>query len=255
MDTPIPVFIDFHVHLAPGLGDEMARSGVDRVVAMSAISGRGIYTPTGRVRRTTSLELLEGNEEVMQAATEDPRLIPFVRLAPRVQDAAATLQGYAQRGCLGIKLHPVLDHYSLLDPGLDPILESATRLRLPVMVHTGWRPTGSVRDVGELARRYPDLRFVVAHMKEEWGVNRRLSHIEVAESRPNVWLECSYAEHPRRIGEAVTRLGADRILFGSDWPLGGGHIAWDMTRVTYAPITEEDKAKILGENARRFLSL
>ena len=243
------------MHLSPGLNEELARSGVDKVVAMSALSGRGIYTPTGRVRRTSLAEVLESNEEVLQAATEDPRLIPFLRLDPRVQDAATTLKEYAQRGSRGIKLHPVLDHFSLLDPRLGPIMESAEELRLPVMVHTGWRPTGSVRDVGELARRHPDIRFVVAHMKEEWGVNRRLSHIEVAESRANVWLECSYAEHPRRIGEAVRRLGADRILFGSDWPLGGGHIAWDMTRVTYAPITDEDKAKILGENARRFLGL
>ena len=247
--------MDFHVHLAPGLREEMARSDVDRAVVMSEISGRGIYTPTGRVRRTSPLELLESNDEVLRAAIEDPRLVPFVRLDPRVSEVAARLKEYAGRGCRGIKLHPVLDHFSLLDPGLEPALEAAAAGRLPVMVHTGWRPSGSVRDVGELARRHPELRFVVAHMKEEWGVNRRLSHIEVAESRPNIWLECSYAEHPRRIREAVMRLGADRILFGSDWPLGGGHIAWDMTRVTYAAIAEEDKAKILGENARKFLGL
>ena len=63
-------------------------------------------------------------------------LIPFVRLDPRVPEPATRLQGYARQGCLGIKLHPVLDHYSLLDPGLHPVLESAAQMRLPVMVHT-----------------------------------------------------------------------------------------------------------------------
>jgi predicted TIM-barrel fold metal-dependent hydrolase len=154
-----------------------------------------------------------------------------------------------------VKLHPVVGHFSLLDRRLDPILKAAGDAQVPVMVHTGWRPTGSVLNVGRLAERYPAIRFVVAHMKEEWGVNRRLSHIAVAEAHPNIWLECSYAEHPRRVAEAVARLGAGRILFGSDWPLGGGRINWDMTKVTFAAITEEEKVQILGENARRLLGL
>ena len=103
------------------------------------------------------------------------------------------------------------------------------------MIHTGWHPEGSVADVGVLAKRNADVNFVIAHMKEEWGVNVRKSHIEVASKLDNVWLECSYAEHPRRVAEAVSAIGADRILFGSDCPFGNGDMAWDMTKVTAVP--------------------
>ena len=246
------MIIDFHTHLYQGLEAQMKKSKVDRAVILMPLR-RGLYTAKGRIIHNTNAEILSGNEEVIEASEISDAFIPFTWLNHRIKDAAKRLRDYVQRGCKGLKLHPVIDHYSLLDRELDPIIDTAANIGIPIMIHTGWGPNGSVEDVGKLAERYPDARFVIAHMKEERGVNRRLSHIEIASRYENVWLECSYVEHPRRITQAVEKLGSDRILFGSDCPFGSGDIGWDMTKVTSASITEEDKIKILGENALQLL--
>jgi len=247
------MIIDFHTHLDEGLETQMKKSKVDRAILLMPMT-RDIYTPNERVIYLTREEVLSGNESVITASNNSNKYIPFAWLNHKIPNVVEKLEDYVQRGFKGLKLHPILDHYNLLNPKIEPIIDTATHLRIPIMIHTGWGPNGSVKDVGELAEEYTDAKFIIAHMKEEWGVNRRLSHIKIASKHDNVWLECSYAEHPRRIAQAVEQLGSDRILFGSDFPFDGG-IDWAMTKVTFAPITEEDKRKILGENALQLLNL
>lgn len=155
----------------------------------------------------------------------------------------------------GLKLHPVFDKYKLSEPNVKPFIEKSIELEVPIMIHSGWGPEGRVQDIGELAEEYPDGTFVCCHMKEEFGLNERFSHIELATRNPNVYLECSYIPHPRRLAEAVEILGAERILFGSDYPWGAQNIGWEKTKVTAAQISHDDKKKILAENARNLLNL
>jgi predicted TIM-barrel fold metal-dependent hydrolase len=135
------------------------------------------------------------------------------------------------------------------------LVERAVKLEIPVMVHTGFRPPARVERVGELADRYPDGVFINAHMVEECGLNKRYSHIRMAKAHSNVYLECSYVPSLRRLSEAVSMLGDDRVLFGSDYPLWHGRIDYCISVVENAPIPQGAKQGILGENMARLLHL
>jgi predicted TIM-barrel fold metal-dependent hydrolase len=243
--------IDFHAHLNPSLETQMRQNGIEKAVLL-LYPKRAIYTPKGRLRHLKNEEIFVGNEEVIKAANLNNAYVPTVWMSPKIPYAAKELKDYVERGCKILKLHPVLDNYSLINSRVTELLDTAAHLKIPVMIHTGWRPKGNVNHIGILADSYNDVRFIVAHMKEEFGVNRRLSHIKVASKHDNMWLETSYAEHPRRIAEAVKQLGSDRLYFGSDTPYGD--IGFEMSKITMAPITDNDKRKILRENALQLLN-
>jgi uncharacterized protein len=245
------MIIDFHTHLVEGLRYSMNEAKVDSAVIMMPL--RNLYTPKERIKYLKPEEILSGNEKVIWAKNE--RYIPFAWLNHNIPEATDKLRDYVQRGCRGLKLHPVLDNYRLDNPALEPLIETASGLDIPIMVHTGMRPKGSVESVSRLACEYKDAKFVIAHMKEEYGVNKRLSHMKAACKNDNIWLECSYAEHPRRVAETAREIGAERMLFGSDYPFGSKRILWDMTKVTWAPLSDKEKEMILGGNAVKLLKL
>ena len=83
----------------------------------------------------------------------------------------------------------------------------------------------------------------MAHMVEPESV-------DVTKRNENIFLETSYAQHPRRITQAAKTLGADRLLYGSDYPLGGG-MEFELSKIMLAELTDQEKIMILGENMRR----
>jgi len=79
---------------------------------------------------------------------------------------------------------------------------------------------------------------------------------EVKKALPNVYFDTAASPflYEPRIYTLVSELfGADRILFGSDYPL------LPQTRllqeISSASITEEEKRLIKGENARKLLKI
>lgn len=174
------------------------------------------------------------------------RLVGFAWLDPRIEDCCEQLELLVrEHGFRGLKLHPVLGGYYLSNKVVFPLIESSIRLGLPVMIHTGWGSLGNASAVGQLAERFRDATFIMAHMIEPESVN-------VAKRNENIFLETSYAQHPRRITQAVKALGADRLLYGSDFPLGGG-MGFELSKIMLAELTDQEKAMILGENMHRLI--
>ena len=119
--------------------------------------------------------------------------------------------------------------------------------------------------LGQLADKYPSLRIAVGHFgmagRGDW-----LSQIRLAE-RDNVRIESGgitwlyndefwpFPSAVKAFREAISLVGAEKLMWGSDYPR-------TMTAVTYrmsldflllsAELTEEEKKRILGENARAF---
>jgi L-fuconolactonase len=123
----------------------------------------------------------------------------------------------------------------------------------------------------ELARRLPEVRFVLDHAGKpaiaagEWtpwatwlselatleNVVCKLSGL-ITEAPWSTWtpdLIRPYAEH------VLTSFGADRVMFGSDWPvceLAGGYPAvLELTADLLRGASESERAAVLGGTARR----
>ncbi|UCE14205.1 MAG: amidohydrolase family protein [Candidatus Heimdallarchaeota archaeon] len=197
----------------------------------------------------------ENEKLAQQIQSLKKRFVLMAWLNPK-QDTVTDLQELVEEHDFrGLKLHPVFDKYHLSEAEVTPFITKAIELEVPILIHSGWGPEGSVEDIGKLAEEHPEGTFVCCHMKEEFGLNDRFSHIELAARLTNVYLECSYIPHPRRLADAVDMLGPERILFGSDYPWGAQNVNWEKTKVTSAPISFSEKKQILHENARELLKL
>ncbi len=116
-------------------------------------------------------------------------------------------------GFVGIKIHPLGGAVNPLGRDGRRICDIAQSLGIPVMIHTGtgipWAlPSLSI----PLARRYPDVKFVLAHAgmmvftQEAWVA---------ADTCPNIYLETSWCAI-QDIGWLIRELGAHRVMMAGD---------------------------------------
>ena len=190
------------------------------------------------------------NDQVIAAAREFPdRLIPFCTAFPN-QDAvgaAVEIRRCLDLGCKGVKFHPWLQSFPANTAYLYPTLELCAGI--PVLFHTGTPPYSQPFQVMEQARRFPRVPFVIGH----FGKIMFLDAVRSAELCPNVYLETSGAQ-VADLQFALERIGADRILFGTDLPIGGAPSAkWNMAKIASAIPDAAILRGIFGENAQRLI--
>ena len=135
-----------------------------------------------------------------------------------------------------------LPFLSVDDPWMYPVLEKAMNCCIPVLAHS------NPSECESLCERFPELILIMAHSgntlhaRGDWHLA-----IAVAKRHPNLLLDTSTSTADTDFIEtAVEELGAERILYGSDWPLFD--MGFAMARVQEADISESAKWMILGEN-------
>lgn len=65
------------------------------------------------------------------------------------------------QGFCGIKLHPLQHAYVADAECLDPIMQTARKLHIPVFMHSGHAPYALPWSIGLLAERFPDVPLVM----------------------------------------------------------------------------------------------
>lgn len=201
---------------------------------------------------------------------------------PRLEQAGLDqLRHDAERfGLKGVKLYTAewrddSRGYKLDDPWCRRYLEACLDLGIRnIHIHKGPtirpldRDAFDVADVDKVATDYTDLNFVVEHC----GLPRLEDFCWIATQEPNVHAGLAVAmpfihTRPRYfaqiIGELLYWLDEDRIQFSSDYALWTPkwlverfvdfQIPEDMTE--YAPLTTDQKRKILGLNAAAMYDL
>jgi predicted TIM-barrel fold metal-dependent hydrolase len=132
-------------------------------------------------------------------------------------------------------------------------MTAAAERGVPVLQHAWLKTTGNQpdesapQDVAELARRHPQVTIIMAHLN---GHTPR--GIEAVVNISNVVVDTSGGDPESGMLElAVLRLGAKRVLFGSDAPVR--HFGVSLAKVLGAELPERAKCDILWNNAARLL--
>lgn len=168
-------------------------------------------------------------------------------------------------GLIGLgELSPHSQGYPVKDALFGEVLELAAELNLPVNLHAadpesrrypGWVETPA-EDFLWLARMYPHTRFVLAH----WGGMLALRDARFA-AHPGFYYDTAASPllYPANVwSQAVPVLGAERVLFGSDFPLNlypRVAVEAEMGRFVAEARAAGIGAEVLGGNAARLLGI
>lgn len=117
-----------------------------------------------------------------------------------------------------LKLHPSCLRTPVTDALFAPYVEIAAARGCPVVVHCGrWQEVAGYRSALELAVRHPEIPLVLAHMGGDSPVLVRGAVEAIAARRlENVFLGTESIREPWLLEYAIGRLGAGRLIFGSD---------------------------------------
>ncbi|WP_344831846.1 amidohydrolase family protein [Nonomuraea dietziae] len=165
------------------------------------------------------LDAAEGNAQTAEiVAQAADRFTGYLTVNPW-QDPAGELDKWGRDTRFGgIKLHPDLHDYPLTGRRYAPVWEFAQRTGCPVLTHTyDGSPYNDLPMVDEVAARHPGVVILAGHAgATPLGFD---AAIEVAQRRPGVVLEvCGSFNTGADIATMVREVGADRVVYGSDFP-------------------------------------
>ena len=187
-------------------------------------------------------DTVQANEDMFRLVQDIPNLYQWVVIDPRndstFEQADRMLKS---KKCVGMKLHPRLHGYTLAEYG-EKIFSFADERSAIVQMHYGRE------DYVGLADSFPNATFIVAHL----GGALHIDAVKNAKYR-NIYTDTSGMDSLRNklIEYAVSQIGSDRILFGTDTYSAGAQ----RGRIEYALISEQDKENILLNNAKRLFGL
>lgn len=177
----------------------------------------------------------------------------FGTIHPDYPEIKKELARIKSLGLLGLKLHPDFQGYFVDDKSMD-IVYSTIEGKMPVLVHTGDKNTdfSSPRRLANVLDRFPNLTVISAHFGgySEWDEGEkyiigRNCYIDTSSSL--------FALSPKKAVELIHEHGVDKVLFGTDYPLTLHKE--ELERFNALELTEEERRKILFENAKKLLKL
>jgi predicted TIM-barrel fold metal-dependent hydrolase len=226
-----------------GLLETMDTVGIDKGLAL------GVGIKASAVAKT--------NEFIGRVPRD--RLIPMGTVHPDLP-VEENLRHLKDNGIVGVKLHPLFQSLSFDDPRVVDILAALAEEGMPVVAHVGAgenevaNERGTPAKLRRLAEEIPDLKLIACH----YGGYHRLDEAEDHVVGSSVILETSWpptmAELDRgRIVTLIRKHGADRVVFGSDWPMTdpGAEIA----AIRALGLTADEQEAILGRNLARILGI
>lgn len=246
--------IDAHTHMGPWFNFHIPQN--DAAAMVRAMDRLGINLAVCSPHRAIGHDYRGGNEEVVRAEDEYPgRFLAYITINPNYPESeiAAEIEKWDAAGRIkAFKIHPSFCQYPADGEKYAPVWEYANEHALPVLSHSGTGGHGNVEQLAQLAKKYPNVKVLVAHAASSWNMIEK--SCECALKQDNLYLDLTGS--PLLAGALETmveRVGADRVLFGTDMPFIDPRPG--VGRIAFSRLSDDDKRKVLGLNAKRVFSV
>ena len=191
------------------------------------------------------------NTFIAEECRKHPEFIGFGTLHPAMENVKEEIDRIRQLGLRGIKLHPDTQQFDMDAPEAMAIYEMVEG-EFPILMHCGdYRYDHShPARLANVLDAFPNLTVIGAHFGG-WSLfdlaveylEERHCYLDISSSMVFLGL--------RRTKELIRLYGADRILFGTDFPM------WDakeeLERLRSLELTDEEMEKILYTNGMKIL--
>lgn len=171
---------------------------------------------------TTPKQVKSINEFIASEVEQHPgKLVGFGTLHPDSDDIAGDIAHLAELGLRGVKLHPDIQAFKIDDYRCLKIYELCEERGLPVLMHTGDNryDYSNPNRLLPILKIYTGLTVIGAHFGG-WSIWEEAS--KQYAGIPNFYVDCSSSFHylPKKTArEIIRRYGADKVLFGTDYPM------------------------------------
>ena len=215
---------------------------------------------------TTHELCVETNDYILESIARYPqRLIGFCTVQPHSYEAAITeIERCAKAGIRGVgEIRPDIQLFDLRDEEvIEPLIKVIRKHKLILLTHAS-EPVGhNYPGKGAITpdmlypfiTSYPDLTIVCAH----WGGGLPFYALmpEVKQAMNNVFFDTAaspFLYSPQIYNQVIQLVGAEKILFGSDYPLLAQSRLLEEIRSLDLP--EATRDLILSGNAQRLLGI
>lgn len=157
-------------------------------------------------------------------------------------------------GLCGVKYHPDFQTFNIDDPKMIPVYRRLMEYGMPVLFHMGDEryDYSAPRRLYNVMQQLPELTCIAAH----FGGYQRWSEAASCLLEGNIWFDTSstlWKLEPDRARGLIHHYGADRMLFGTDFPM------WDpaeeIDRFLALGLTDEENDRILYQNFERLFGV
>jgi uncharacterized protein len=229
--------VDGRTMTAAGMRERMLAAGVTRSIVFP------LNDPNAR-------DDYSGPNDVVWKAHEDYPgfFVPFFRLNPH-RDYEKEFERCVQRAFMGLKLHPVSQHFELDDEPVVRLLGLAAEADLPVLIHTGFAMQRVAKPLLPTLEDHPQLRVILGHS----SMVEVLEAARAFEGNPNVLFETSVVS-AKDLYVLFGSVDAGRVCCGSDIPSGDipSTLHATIAAAEAAGVPEDRFSEVVSGNVRRW---
>lgn len=264
------MIIDFHTHVFP---DKLAHQAMKKLGDQSGLkySAEGLLAELKAAMKASGVDksvLLHvatkesQHEHVLEFAkkTNSDDLISFGSVVPDSATALEYVWKISDEELKGVKMHPALQRVDADAESAMRVYDLIRALNLVLVFHAGWDAT--YRDEARctpqmllhILKNFPGIKIVAAHMG---GLHIQDEVTEYLAGKADLYFDTSYTAESwidkATMKKIIRAHGADKILFGSDFPWHLPH--QELELIDSLDISQEEKDLILGGSAQMLLGI
>lgn len=256
--------IDFHAHVYP---EKVAKKAVRSVGEFYGIDMEGEGTTKtliegGKKAGVTNWVVcsvaVDGghvetiNNFISAECKENSALFGLAAIHAEYENKLAELERAFGAGLRGVKIHPDTQKFNMDDDRMFEVYDFLQQTEKPILIHCGdYRYDYShPRRLKRILELFPKLTVVAAHFGG-WSVyDLALEYLKDTNCYLDTSSSLSYIG-TKRARELIGLYGAERIVFGTDFPMWSA--SEEMKKINKLDLKDDERELVLYKNAERIL--